>query len=149
MMGGESSPRRHNQRRTLWMGAILFGCIVFVLGSTLDVIVHRIYENSFAPEWWAERGVENAIEAVLAGIIAYFIILDRERRVEKRIREIRYLNHHVRNALFPLVMSQGVAMETKKRIEIIRDSSERIQRVLEKLSREEDVGDFHDDPRQP
>lgn len=147
-MGGESSPR-HNLRRTLWMRAILFGSIVFVLGSMLDVIVHWIYQDSFAQIWWRERGVENLIEAVLAGIIAYFIILDREKRIEKRIREIRYLNHHVRNALFPLVMSQGVAMDAKERIEIIRDSSERIQRCLEKLSREEDVGDFQDDPRQP
>jgi hypothetical protein len=140
-----SPPLIHDKhRQPYWERAFILGCIVTVVGLALDMLAHWVTEP-----WWCERLSSNVLQGICAGIFAYFIILDRERRIDRRFREVAYLNHHVRNALHAIGMSQEVAMETKQRIGMVRESSERIQRCLEKISRDEDVGNYRENPQEP
>jgi hypothetical protein len=139
----------HDRRQPFWIYAVIFGVIVLVLGQVLDIVIHWFYREPFSLQWRIERIWVNFIEGALAGIVAYFILSIRERRIQRRLREIGYLNHHIRNALSAIVLSQEIGMDTKQRIGMVRDSSDRIQRCLSKVSRHEDVTDYADTPQEP
>jgi hypothetical protein len=144
-----SPPWTHDHRRPFWIQAVIFAGVVMVAGLLLDIVIHRLYQTPFPLQWWKERLWENSIEGALAGVIAYFILSIRERRIQKRLREIAYLNHHIRNALTTIVLSQEFEMDTKQRITMVRDSSDRIQRCLTRISRQADVSEYDDTPHEP
>lgn len=138
-----------NRRKSRWIAPVSFGVVVLMLGLGLDIIAHAFLDPSFPLIWWKVRLCENTTGGIIAGIFAYYVLLDREQRLERRFREIAYLNHHIRNALSAIVLSQNVEIETKQRIEMVKDSSDRIRLSLEKITRAEDIGDFRDNPQKP
>jgi hypothetical protein len=114
---------------------IVYSLAVFVVIYGIDLAA-RHFTNW---NWHWERLACNALEAVVLGSIASRLSRLREERVLRRQREMGYLNHHVRNSLAVIEMAAKQLVDIEHRATTVRRASRRICRVLEQLSRNEDV----------
>jgi hypothetical protein len=75
------------------------GCGIFLLGITLRTLLDS----------WGVSGVTAAVDDLLIGILSGFLVFAYERHQHKLILEkmhvIAEMNHHVRNALQPIMYS--------------------------------------------
>ena len=69
------------------------GFCVFSLGSVLAVWLNRHNVHGFL------AFVDNILTGIAAGLVVLLYERWRQREVEKKLRTIRLMNHHVRNAL--------------------------------------------------
>ena len=120
----------------LWTRAAFWGLIVFVVGYSLDDILH-----SCNLSWQPEQLAQNSIEAVIITLAVATLLKSRDRRIKRRFQEIGYLNHHIRNALAVIEMAQNFAKKAEEREELVSSSTLRIQLCLQKVSRQEDLID--------
>ena len=124
------------ERRSKLTKAAAWGALLVGLSFALDVGFHSIHWS-----WYLEKLVKDLVEGVLFGVLVWAFLNAREKAIQRRFHEIGYLNHHVRNALMVIV----AYAET----DIVKDSCQRIQTCIEKLSREEDCQVNAKNPRQP
>jgi hypothetical protein len=113
---------------------ITFGIVVFVVVFGIDVLGRFL-----GLSWYWERLACNALEAVILTLIASHLLRLREERILRREREIGYLNHHIRNSLALIEMAEQQVKDMEQRGSVVHRASRRICRVLEQLSRNEDV----------
>jgi hypothetical protein len=114
--------------------AFLVGFLAMLLGFGLDQIAHL-----FGYPWYAERLLSNAVEGVVIGAIVYWLSALREKRMERRMREIGYLNHHIRNAMQTIAFATMGLSDEKERDAVIDLCVRRVTDALSRLNREHDV----------
>lgn len=108
------------------------GCGIFILGLTLRTLLDR----------WGVTGVAAAIDDMLIGILAGLLVFAYEhhqhRVILEKMRVIAEMNHHVRNALQPIIYSPYVK-EQAEQIKIIQEGTRRIEWALREVLPGEDT----------
>jgi hypothetical protein len=119
--------------RSSILRALIFGCFLGLLGAGWSMILHA-HGLTDKDEVW----IENAFTGTVAGGLVFFYLEERRLRTSKRMDEIAFLNHHIRNALNAINLS-SYAADDSVRLEIVADASRRIENTLRKLSEQEHV----------
>lgn len=135
---------RGYERRGVLGKTVVWSLIVLLVGLLLDLLAH-----SMRLPWHWERLCENLVEAVIIGIFVYAFLDAREKRLQRRFKEVGYLNHHIRNALTIIEMAESNVAEAEKRLEMVKDASSRIRRCVEKISRQQDLEINEKEPQKP
>ena len=111
-------------RRAAYSFALGFG--IFLLGVVLRTLLDR----------WNVGGVTALIDDLLTGILAGLLVFAYERHQHKaildRMRMIADMNHHVRNALQPIVYSPFLK-EQAEQVRMIQEGTKRIEWALKEV----------------
>jgi len=110
----------------LWGRALLIGFMAGLLGFALDEMAHL-----FGYPWFSERIFENAVEGLVIAVVVFRLSRLREQRMARRMREIGFLNHHIRNAMQTIELAAREIGNAEQRVAV--DLS--VRRVIETLSR--------------
>ena len=132
------------ERRSVAAKAISLGMLVTLVGLLLDDLTSRLDTT-----WLNQRLIENAIEGALFTALVWIVLSARDRRLQRRFKEVGYLNHHIRNSLTVIEMAEGHVAEASERLEMVKQASSRIRRCIEKISREEDCEINEQSPHKP
>jgi hypothetical protein len=104
---------------------------IFVLGVTLRTLLDK----------WGVTGVTAAIDDLLIGLLAGLLVFAYERHQHKlileKMRVIAEMNHHVRNALQPIMYSPYLK-EQAEQVKIIQEGTRRIEWALREVLPGED-----------
>jgi hypothetical protein len=133
-------PRHHENRREIGK-ALMWGILITSVGLFLDYVVRQLRWP-----WLSERFLENIIEGVVFTLIIWAV---REKRLQRRFKELGYLNHHVRNSLTVIEMAEGYVAEVDERLHMVNAASKRIRRCVDRISREEDCEINQQSPQEP
>jgi hypothetical protein len=120
--------RKLNPPSLLRRASISFflGFAVFLLGVALEDSLGR----------FGVRGMSAVIDDLLIGIMAGCLVflyeLHQHRTILRQMRVIAEMNHHVRNALQPILYSPYIS-EQAEQIRIIQESTQRIQWALREV----------------
>lgn len=118
---------------SLWDRAFVMGLLAALLGLALDKAAHV-----FGYPWMVERVFENVLEGVIIGVIVYWLGRLRQKRIERRMREIGFLNHHIRNAMHTIELAATAIADQQQRVSVIHGSVCRVVETLSKVNRESD-----------
>ncbi len=132
------------ERRSVAAKAISWGLLVTLVGLMLDDLTSRLDTT-----WLNQRLIENTIEGLLFTVLVWIVLSARDRRLQRRFKEVGYLNHHIRNSLTVIEMAEGYVAEASERLEMVKQASSRIRRCIEKISREEDCEIDERSPQKP
>jgi hypothetical protein len=113
--------------------ALLFALLLIALGDTLSLLMHVT-----GTPWYLAESLENTMTGLIGGAAAFLYINERRQRAERRLEELAYLNHHIRNALAAITLAPYAATEDM-RLKMISDASARIERAIRKMSEQEHV----------
>jgi hypothetical protein len=115
--------------RAIYSFGLGFG--IFVLGVTLSTLLDN----------WGVTGVTAALDDLLIGILAGILVFIYERHQHKlvleKMRVIAEMNHHVRNALQPIIYSPYLK-EQAEQVKIIQEGTRRIEWALREVLPGED-----------
>jgi hypothetical protein len=117
----------------LWGRAFLIGILAALLGFALDEVAHLL-----GYPWHVERLLENAVEGVVIGAVVFRLSRSREKRMERRMKEIGFLNHHIRNAMQTIKLAAIEIADSQERIAAIDLSVRRVVETLSRINRETD-----------
>jgi hypothetical protein len=124
--------RKHVTLRRRAVYSFGLGCGIFILGVTLRTLLDR----------WSVTGLAAAIDDMLIGLLAGVLVFAYEHHQHKiileKMRVIAEMNHHVRNALQPIIYSPYVK-ERAEQIKIIQEGTRRIQWALREVLPGEDT----------
>jgi len=129
-------------RRAVYSFAL--GCGIFVLGVSLRTLLDS----------WGVTGVAAAIDDLLIGGLAGVLVFAYERHqhkiIHEKMRVISEMNHHVRNALQPIMYSPYLK-EQAEQVRIIQEGTRRIEWALREVLPGEDTSSVGAKlpPRQP
>jgi hypothetical protein len=108
------------------------GCGIFLLGVTLRALLDNL----------AVSGVTAAVDDLLIGVLAGVLVFAYERHQHKlileKMRVIAEMNHHVRNALQPIMYSPYLK-EQAEQVRIIQEGTRRIEWALREVLPGEDT----------
>jgi len=117
-------------RRAVYSFALGFG--IFVLGVSLRTLLDS----------WGVTGVAAAIDDMLIGLLAGVLVFAYERHqhkiIHEKMRVISQMNHHVRNALQPIMYSPYLK-EQAEQVRIIQEGTRRIDWALREVLPGEDI----------
>ena len=106
--------------------SFLLGFGIFALGVGLRTLLDRA----------GVSGVTAAVDDLLTGLLAGLLVFAYERHQHKlmlnRMRMIAEMNHHVRNALQPILYSPFLK-EQAEQVRIIQESTRRIEWALREV----------------
>jgi hypothetical protein len=114
----------------VWGRAVLVGLLAALLGFILDEAAH-----AFGYPWFYERLGENVVEGVFIGMVVFWLSVLREKRMDRRMREIGYLNHHIRNAMQAIKLVAEETADAQQRLAVINLSVRRVTETLSLISR--------------
>ena len=117
----------------LWGRSILIGFLAALLGFALDELAHI-----FGYPWFVERLAENALEGAVITAVVFWLSRLREQRIVHRMREIGFLNHHIRNAMQAIALAATGIDDTGRRAVVIGSSVHRVIEALSKMNRKGD-----------
>jgi len=110
--------------RAIYSFGLGFG--IFVLGVGLRTLLDNV----------GVRGVTAAIDDMLIGLLAGVVVFIYERHQHKvvleKMRVIAEMNHHVRNALQPIIYSPYLK-EQAEQVKIIQEGTRRIEWALREV----------------
>jgi hypothetical protein len=108
------------------------GCGIFLLGVALRALLDNL----------GVSGVTAAVDDLLIGVLAGVLVFAYERHQHKLILEkmlvISEMNHHVRNALQPIMYSPYLK-EQAEQVRIIQEGTRRIEWALREVLPGEDA----------
>jgi hypothetical protein len=113
--------------------AVLVGLVTAGLGVAMDEAA-----RAFEYPWFFERVLENVFEGLVIGFVVYWMSRLREKRLERRMREISFLNHHIRNAMQTITLAATDIADAQQRMAMIDLSVRRVVETLSRISRESD-----------
>ena len=117
-------------RRAVYSFAL--GCGIFILGVSLRTLLDS----------WGVTGVAAAIDDMLIGLLAGVLVFAYERHqhkiIHEKMRVISEMNHHVRNALQPIMYSPYLK-EQAEQVRIIQEGTRRIEWALREVLPGEDT----------
>jgi hypothetical protein len=116
----------------LWGRAVLLGFLAALLMFAMDEAAH-----AFGYPWFIERLYENGLEGFVVGIVVYWLSRLREQRMDRRMREIGFLNHHIRNAMQTIELAATEIRDVQQR-EAIDLSVRRVVETLSRINRKSD-----------
>jgi hypothetical protein len=122
--------------------AILVGFLAALMGIATDEALHALNYP-----WFSERVLENALEGVVIGAVVFWLSNLREKRMERRMREIGFLNHHIRNAMQTIALAAIETTDAQQRVAMIDTSVRRVVESLARINSESD--ELTDDGRLP
>jgi hypothetical protein len=114
----------------LWGRAVLIGILAALVGVALDEAAHL---SGYV--WFSERLLENAVEGLVVGFLVFWLSRLREKRMERRMREIGFLNHHIRNAMQTIEFAATDIADAQRR-EAVDLSIRRVVETLSKIDRD-------------
>ncbi len=135
---------RQYEKRSVIAKAVIWGTLVTFVGVALDY-----FASLLRWPWLQERFVEHAIEGAFFTLLVWAVLSARDRRLQRRFKEVGYLNHHIRNALTVIEMAEGYVAEADQRLEMVKKASSRIRQCIEKISRWEDCEIDEQSPQEP
>ncbi|HKV94196.1 MAG TPA: hypothetical protein VJW20_16730 [Candidatus Angelobacter sp.] len=106
--------------------SFLLGLTVFLLGVLLEGALNRFGING------TSALLDDLLIGILAGCVVFAYELHQHRTILRQMRVIAEMNHHVRNALQPILYSPYVS-EQAEQIRIIQESTQRIQWALREV----------------
>jgi len=108
------------------------GCGIFLLGITLRTLLDN----------WGVSGVTAAVDDLLIGILSGVLVFAYERHQHKlileKMRVVADMNHHIRNALQPIMYSPYLK-EQAEQVRIIQEGTRRIEWALREVLPGEDA----------
>ena len=108
------------------------GIGIFLLGVTLRTLLDK----------WGVSGVTAAVDDLLIGVLAGILVFAYERHQHKlileKMRVISEMNHHVRNALQPIMYSPYLK-EQAEQVKVIQEGTRRIEWALREVLPGEDA----------
>jgi hypothetical protein len=111
-------------RRTAY--SFLLGLSIFLLGAAVEGTLRRRGING-TWEW-----IDNAVTGILSGLLVFWYEHRRYRGVERNLRMIAAMNHHVRNALQSITYAP-YSLSQAEQINLIQASVTRIQWALREI----------------
>ena len=117
--------------------SFLLGLTVFLLGALLEYLLNRFNANGISTV------LDDLLIGVLAGGVVFAYESHRHKLMVRQMRVIADMNHHVRNALQPILYSPYLK-EQAEQIRMIQQGTERIQWALREVLH----GNFDDPPPQ-
>ena len=118
------------RRRAIY--SFCLGCGIFLLGITLRTLLDS----------WGVSGVTAAVDDLLIGILSGFLVFAYERHQHKlileKMRVVADMNHHVRNALQPIMYSPYLK-EQAEQVRTIQEGTRRIEWALREVLPGEDA----------
>jgi len=124
------SVRQRSVRHDSWL-ALLTGVAVVAAGRGISYVVEFLGASHLTA-----HALDDILTGVLAGIAMFVGLrhLSRSRAADiKRLRDIGEMNHHVRNALQVIQLSQ-FSPDYDERVRIIAEASERIEFALREFN---------------
>ena len=116
--------------RAIFSFGLGFG--IFLLGVTLRTLLDN----------WGVSGVTAAVDDLLIGVLAGVLVFAYERHQHKiileKMRVISEMNHHVRNALQPILYSPYLK-EQAEQVRTIQEGTRRIEWALREVLPGEDT----------
>ena len=106
--------------------ALLYGGLVLALLLIADEVSIRYGLRE------SQRVIDDLIGAGIAGLLIYRHERNRSRLVQEKLQTIELMNHHVRNALQPIIDSAYLNGHSEH-IEVIRQSVRRIDWALREI----------------
>ena len=118
--------RKHITLKARAMYSFGLGFGIFVLGVTLRTLLDN----------WSVTGVTAVVDDLLIGFLAGLLVFAYERHQHKvileKMRMIAEMNHHVRNALQPIIYSPYLK-EQAEQVKIIQEGIHRIEWALREV----------------
>ncbi|HLK08028.1 MAG TPA: hypothetical protein VKV30_08810 [Candidatus Angelobacter sp.] len=112
--------------------SFVLGCGIFLLGVTLRTLLDN----------WGVSGLPAAVDDLLIGVLAGVLVFAYERHQHKlileKMRVISEMNHHIRNALQPIVYSPYL-QEQAEQVRTIQEGTRRIEWALREVLPGEDT----------
>jgi hypothetical protein len=115
--------------------SFLLGLTTFLLGVLLEDILDRAGINGL------NALIDDLLIGILAGLVVFAYEVHRYNAILRHLRVIATMNHHVRNALQPIVYSPYMK-EQAEQIRVIQEGTQRIEWAL----REVLAGDDGEEP---
>ena len=118
------------RRRAIY--SFCLGSGIFLLGVTLRTLLDS----------WGVSGVTAVVDDLLIGVLSGFLVFAYERHQHKlileKMRVISEMNHHVRNALQPIMYSPYLK-EQAEQVRTIQEGTRRIEWALREVLPGEDA----------
>src|SRR2546423_13198220 len=118
------SNRVRASRKALF--SVAFPLLSFVLGILVETLERRQSITGW-PLW-----IDNIAAALLLGLVVLFYERRRERELIRKLRVIELMNHHVRNALQP-IMYVPYSQDQQQQLNAIQDAVHRIDWALREI----------------
>lgn len=106
--------------------SLILAFVSFCLGVTVEAMLRR--EGVSGWTLW----IDNMSAALLLGLVVFMYERRRERELIRKLQVIELMNHHVRNALQP-VMYLPHLRDQQMQLNTIRDSVQRIDWALREI----------------
>jgi len=106
--------------------SLLLGLAVFVLSALLELALDKLGATGIG------LLLDNLLIGLVAGGVVFAYELHRHKQVARQMRVIAEMNHHVRNALQPILYSPYLK-EQAEQIRMIQLGTERIQWALDEV----------------
>lgn len=106
--------------------SVLLAFVSFSLGMIVEAV--QQYEGISGWTLW----VDNFAAALLLGLVVFFYERRSERELIRKLQVIELMNHHVRNALQP-VMYLPYSQDQQMQLNTIRDAVQRIDWALREI----------------
>lgn len=138
---------RYYSSRSLPRRLTMLGVVTWTVIVSFDLLSREIFFHRLGLRWLEQMFVESEIETAFLLYLSYRIMVTKEKALKKRFAEIAYINHHIRNAVFVIQQLEYVPQDMKE--EVITESTDRILKCVEKISRQDDVTINSKDPMEP
>jgi hypothetical protein len=113
------------QRSALWKAILLFILVAGLLIAVDQISIRYGLEGS-------QRIVDDLLGGLIAGSIFYLYEYHRLRRLSEKLQVIDLMNHHIRNALQPLMLVTYESKE-KPRLKVVEECVHRIDWALREV----------------
>jgi len=128
-------------RRTLYSFLLGFG--IFLLGVSLRTTLDKVGVNG------GTAVIDDLLIGILAGVLVFAYERHQHKLILERMRIISQMNHHVRNALQPIIYSPYL-QEQAEQVRTIQEGTRRIEWALrEVLPGEQTVSSAKSSTSQP
>ncbi len=119
-------PRKSHHAWMFALKSVVFGFCVFILGSALAawLTLHNVHG------WLAF--VDNFVAGIAAGLMVLLYERWRQREVDKKLRTILLMNHHVRNAL-QIISAASSSDHSPEQPTRVQDAVRRIEWALREV----------------
>lgn len=118
------APDRTQYRKTLLSVILTF--VSFSLGLAVEAI--QRHEGIGGWSLW----IDNIVAALLLGVVVFLYERRRERELVRKLEVIALMNHHVRNALQP-IMYLPYSNDQEQQLNTIRNAVQRIDWALREI----------------
>jgi precorrin-3B methylase len=119
---GPIEPRKF-EPAALGKAAFLFLLVAGLLTAADEISLHLSLHG------W-ERVMDDLLGGLIAGLIFYLYELRRVRRLKKQLQVIDLMNHHIRNALQPIMF---VGYQERAKMQLIQESVDHIDWALREV----------------